>query len=128
MGQMKPWQLVLIVVAALVFAGSIAYTMFGGQKIRMGTRIELVDLVTGDRWWIDVSGNKRGTFPAKHPETGERTLARIHEEDDGWRVDGNDIAAVVTFVDRSKLTAVESFDQGTVNFSDASEKQYRPGG
>ncbi|MFT5424899.1 MAG: hypothetical protein ACI89L_002702, partial [Phycisphaerales bacterium] len=81
MGQMKPWQLILIVVAVLVCTGSVAMYMFGGQKIQMGTRIDMVDLATGDRWWIDVSGDRRGTFPAKHPETGDRTLVRAHEED-----------------------------------------------
>jgi len=126
MGQMKPWQLILIVVAGLVFAGSVGLYMFGGQKIRMGTRIEMVDLATGDRWWIDVSGDRRGTFPAKHPETGERTLVRAFEEDGVWK--SQEIGAAANFVDRSKLTAVESFDQGTLRISDAPLKQYKPGG
>ncbi|MFT5424981.1 MAG: hypothetical protein ACI89L_002784, partial [Phycisphaerales bacterium] len=39
-----------------------------------------------------------------------------------------EIAAAMSFVDRSKLTAVESFDQGTLRISDASVKQYKPGG
>lgn len=126
MGQMKPWQLILIVIGVLVCAGSVAMYAFGGQKIQMGTRIEMVDLATGDRWWIDVRGDRRGTFPAKHPETGERTLVRVYEDGGVWKTD--ELAAAVNFVDRSKLMAVESFDQGTLIISDAAEQEFKPGG
>lgn len=126
MGQMKPWQLILIVIGLLVCTGSVAMYVFGSPKVQTGTRIDLVDLATGDRWWIDVRGDRRGTFPAKHPETGERTLVRVYEDGGVWK--SNEIGAAVNFVDRSKLVAVESFDQGTLKISDAAEKQFKPGG
>ena len=133
MGQIKPWQIVLIVVAVAVCGVSVGMTMFGGERIKLGDRIEMADVVTGDRYWIDVSGNRRGTFPAKHPETGMRTLVRIHESDDGnWVSD--EISAAAGMLEgsgqdpRELFQAVESFQNGTIRISQADPKKYIPGG
>ncbi|MFG0307276.1 MAG: hypothetical protein ACF8Q5_13785 [Phycisphaerales bacterium JB040] len=133
MGQVKPWQIVLIVVAVVVCGVSVGMTMFGGEPIALGDRIEMADVVTGDRYWIDVSGNRRGTFPAKHPETGMRTLVRIHEQEDGtWSSD--EIGAAAGMLEgsgkdpRELFEAVESFQNGTIRVSQADPKKYVPGG
>jgi|GEM_PF-1136298 len=133
MGQVKPWQIVLIVLALIVCGVSVGMTMFGGGGPRMGDRIEMVDLVSGDRYWIDVSGKRRGTFPAKHPETGLRTLVRIHEQDDGSWTSG-EIAASAAQVEstgadpRELFQAVESFENGVVRPNAAEPVEYVPGG
>lgn len=133
MGKVKPWQIVLIVLAVVVCGVSVGMTMFGGGGPRLGDRIEMVDLVTGDRYWIDVSGNRRGTFPAKHPETGMRTLVRIHAQEDGTWTSGEIAAAAAqvesTGVDpREVFEAVESYETGVVRPNEADPIEYVPGG
>ena len=46
MGQIKPWQIVLIVVAVAVCGVSVGMTMFGAERIKLGDRIEMADVVT----------------------------------------------------------------------------------
>ena len=133
MGQAKPWQIVLIVIAVIGSAGSVAWTLMSRDSIQFGNRIEMVDLVTGDRYWIDVSGDRRGTFPAKHPETQQRTLVRIQEDDNGvWKsFEIRSAAAQIRGSGQNPqelFQAVESFETGVIRVSDAEPKQYRPGG
>ncbi|MCB9845657.1 MAG: hypothetical protein H6811_06695 [Phycisphaeraceae bacterium] len=80
MGQMKKWQLALFVLAVLALAGGLWYTM-GRGKVTTAGNIQLVDVVTGDRFVGDTSGRKVVFLPAKNPDTGKDTLVPYQEVD-----------------------------------------------
>ncbi len=87
MGQkVKAWQIALFVAAAAVLAVS-AFFAFRGSGVEFSNRVMLVDVKTGQVFAVD-STNKTITVPARHPETGERTLFPVEREEKGeWRID-----------------------------------------
>ena len=48
MGSLKPWQLVLVIIAVLVLAVSLWMTVFSGSRVDFGDRVYMVDVATGD--------------------------------------------------------------------------------
>ncbi len=87
MGEIKPWQAVLFVVAILVVGAGVVWMLLGGDNIRTPDRIYMIDVGTGELYYADVSGRRGIAIPALHPETRERTLVPIIEDEEGaWRV------------------------------------------
>ena len=82
MGELKPWQIVLMIVAVLVLAGSLWMTL-GGRSVPNPNQIIVADVETGELFSIDTSGSKLALLPARHPETGEKTLYPVQKNDDG---------------------------------------------
>ncbi len=120
MGSLKPWQLVLVIVAALVLAVSL-WMVFSSDRVFQPNQVVLVDVSTGDRFISKTSGNRMTILPAWHPETGERSLYPIIKNDEGeW---------VVSEMLRGKLvefggdhSAVVDFDGFVVRLSKSSPK------
>ncbi|MEQ8769689.1 MAG: hypothetical protein RIB60_04175 [Phycisphaerales bacterium] len=110
MGEVKPWQAVLFVLAILVVGGGIVWMVVGGSKIRTPDRIYMIDIGTGDLYYADVSGRRGIAIPALHPETRERTLIPITQDDEGsWRV--RDVYAPA--IESMQVTPASVIDTGS---------------
>lgn len=82
MGDVKPWQWIVMVAAVGVLAISV-YLTFGRGKVDMGDRVYMVDVVTGELFVADTGGRRGVVIPAKNPATGERTVVPVMTEEDG---------------------------------------------
>lgn len=82
MGNVKPWQVVLIVAAFAVLGFSIWRFGFS-NAVKQPDSILLVDVKTGTLYDTR-KGQARGILlPARHPETNERTLFPVEKLADG---------------------------------------------
>lgn len=82
MGRVKPWQIILAVVAFGVFGFSIWNFAFGGA-VDQPEGILVVDVVSGELFDLQ-KGSARGLLlPARHPVSGERTLFPVEQLEDG---------------------------------------------
>ena len=82
MGSVKPWQIVLFVVAigALGFG---AWNLVNSGPVNLTNSVLAVDVRTGQLFELDVSGRKSALFPERNPETNEYTLLPVEKTDDG---------------------------------------------
>ncbi|MEL7473916.1 MAG: hypothetical protein AAGK04_11420 [Planctomycetota bacterium] len=111
MGSVKPWQ-VLLFVAAIASLAYAAWNALSGEKVELAQTINLVDVHTGELFEVDVS--RRGmVIPAKHPETGERTLLGVRLEDGEWRLNAKGIESLKQI--RGSHDAVGNKGAGVVN-------------
>ncbi len=86
MGEMKPWQWV-VVVAAVLMIGYTAFSFLTGSRIPNPNSITVADIETGEMFTIDTSGRKLAILPATNPETGKRTLFPVRQDENGqWVV------------------------------------------
>jgi hypothetical protein len=98
MGNLKPWQLGLVIVAVLVLAVSL-WMNLGGSNVPRPGAVLVADVETGELFSIDTSGRKIALLPATNPDTGERTLFPVRKEEDGsW---------VITPIGRGTFTEYE---------------------
>lgn len=85
MDKMKPWQIGLFIAAVVVLGASLAWSILGGREIDKPDRIYLVDVTTGEMYYAPVKARGTVIVPARHPETKERTLYPVEEdESSGW--------------------------------------------
>ncbi|MBS0198318.1 MAG: hypothetical protein JSR77_16315 [Planctomycetes bacterium] len=87
MRDVKPWQMILLIAAALAMTASLFYSCSHSDDLGLAKMIPMVDVVTGDRF--DVKLPKSGSIgiPCKHPDTGEETLVPYFEPQPGeWTV------------------------------------------
>lgn len=82
MGSLKPWQLVLVIVAALVLAVSL-WISLSGDKVDFGDRVYMVDVESGTIYYANTGGRRGVIIPAKSPRTGNRTLVPVQIDDEG---------------------------------------------
>ncbi|GJM18006.1 MAG: hypothetical protein DHS20C14_02190 [Phycisphaeraceae bacterium] len=95
MGEVKPWQAVLFVVAILVVGVGLAWMIFGGKSVNLPDRLYFIDVPSGELYVADVSGRRGMAIPAMHPETRERTLVPIIRDDEGeWRIGEHYLPAI----------------------------------
>lgn len=88
MGSLKKWQIALIALAPIVLGVSIYLSVTRGT-VRTADSIMLVDMLTGDRFIASTSGRRGIIVPAEHPETGQRSLIPIAQNDNGeWYIAG----------------------------------------
>ncbi|MFK7759999.1 MAG: hypothetical protein AB8C13_08635 [Phycisphaerales bacterium] len=80
MSDIKPWQIILIIAAVVVLAFS-GMRMLGGGKIDQPTGHMTVDVMTGQLYLVQKGKAKGIMYPAKHPDTGERTLYPVIKDD-----------------------------------------------
>ena len=86
MGEMKPWQLIVIVAAVLVL-GYTGWTFATADRIDQPDGIMTIDIMTGQLYDVKKGRAKGMALPTIHPETGERTLFAVQESDDGtWEL------------------------------------------
>ena len=119
MGSLKPWQLVLVIVAALVLAVAVWMTFSGSDVPRPG-EITVADVETGELFVMDTSGRKIALLPGTNPDSGNRTLFPVREEDDGsWRITPVGMGAFAGY--EGDAAAIADRSSGKVNVT--SEKK-----
>lgn len=86
MDNVKPWQIILIVVA-IAFLGFSVWKFGFSHGPDLPDSVILVDVKTGDLFRLDISGRKAGYYPELNPDTGERALIPAYKADDGtWMI------------------------------------------
>lgn len=85
MDNVKPWQIILMVLAI----GALGFSVwkFGmGRQITQPDSFMTVDIMTGQLYDLR-KGKARGmTLPSKNPDTGERTLFPVEEVGGDWNI------------------------------------------
>ncbi|MEM1329998.1 MAG: hypothetical protein AAGG07_05505 [Planctomycetota bacterium] len=119
----KPWQVVVMVagLGAGVF-GVVSVLRGSGPPIAQ-SRLA-VDVTTGVVY--RVSNDRTVVFPARSPETGERSIFPVEEREDGWYINERMIESLVRrFGDDIASTRVEDAESGRVSVS-GSPVSYNP--
>ena len=84
MGEIKPWQLIVIAVAVIVLGFS-AWRFMSGNGIDQPDGIMTVDIKTGQLYDVKKGSAKGMRLPVEHPDTGERTLYPVElNEQNEW--------------------------------------------
>jgi hypothetical protein len=113
MDGVKPWQLAIIILGLLGGFALVAGNIFAGEEIRLADSVILADVRTGALFEISTKGHHGVLLPAKHPETGERTLLPVHETERGqWNIDSRYMADLARF-DAQQRAALDA--QGRVS-------------
>jgi len=87
MDNVKPWQIILLLVAFVVLTFSIWKVGFSGSiQSQLADRMMLVDVQTGQLYVRDLSGNQSFIIPDRNPETREISLVPVIEVDGEWIV------------------------------------------
>jgi len=126
MQNFKPWHGILMLAAAVALGFGV-FTLFS-REVPRATQVYLIDVASGEVFRAPIGGQRALTLPAKHPESGERTLLPIQQsEDGGWRMNPR-------YVNQSmkERGSVEGIDLNTgeitLEVSTGSARQYeRPG-
>lgn len=92
MGQVKPWQ-VVVIIAAIAAVGVSVYLSFGGDgAVEQASEMTVVDITTGELYTLPLSKTKAIIMPATNPATGKRTLFPVAKREDGtWSVSRRDL-------------------------------------
>ncbi len=86
MSEIKPWQIILIIAAVVVLAFS-GWRMMTSGSIDQPDGHMTVDVMTGQLYLVRKGKAKGVMYPAKHPDTGERTLYPVNQDDSGeWKL------------------------------------------
>ncbi len=88
MGDAKPWQIALIVLGVIA-AGFAIWKVSTSNKISQSDRLLSVCVVTGEVFEIRLGSARGLMYPARHPQTGERTLFPVSRDGSSWVVDQN---------------------------------------
>lgn len=85
MENVKPWQIILMVVAFAVLGFSVFRFGFGGSiESQMADEMMLMDVQTGQLYVRDLSGRKAFIIPDRNPDTHKIALLPVYEEDGEW--------------------------------------------
>lgn len=80
MSDIKPWHIVVIVAAVIVLAFS-AWRVMGSDIAKGPEGFMTVDIYSGQLYLVQKGKAKGIMFPAKNPETDERTLYPVEQTD-----------------------------------------------
>ncbi|MDF1808571.1 MAG: hypothetical protein P1U42_02645 [Phycisphaerales bacterium] len=85
MDNVKPWQIILIVLAL----GALVFTVmkFGFKpsvESQMANSMTLVDVETGQLYVANLGGKNTIIVPMRHPDSDEVALLPVFEEDGEW--------------------------------------------
>ncbi len=85
MENVKPWQIILIVIAFAVLGFSLLKFGFGGSiESQMADEMMLMDVQTGQLYVRDLSGKKTFIIPERNPDSNEIALLPVFELDGEW--------------------------------------------
>lgn len=88
MESVKPWQIGVFALAVIVLGASLYWTFRGDNNPDFADRIIFVDVKTGDRYEISITGRGFGMVPFINPDTAEFTLMPAEENSNGdWVID-----------------------------------------
>ena len=82
MGEIKPWQMIVIALAVIVLAFS-AWRFMGGQGLDQPDGLMTVDVMTGQLYDVDRGRAVGIVLPVRHPETNEPTLFPVEQDSSG---------------------------------------------
>jgi hypothetical protein len=124
MGNVKPWQIVVMVIAIVAVAASAYFSLSGSNDVKFASEVTLVDVNTGDLFAFSV-GRRNVVFPPEtNPETGKKTLLRVSKNAEGkWVLDGRELSAILPTIEGDHKAVV---DRKTGEVSVSSEKA-KPG-
>jgi hypothetical protein len=81
MGDVKPWQIVVIVAAVVVAVSS--FLIFGrGERLDLDNSVRMVDVGTGEVFSLKL-GRPEAMIPGQNPKTKEWTLMPVEQHEDG---------------------------------------------
>ena len=89
MGNIKPWQIVVMVLAVLALVGSLVYSCSGDNDttVTQADVVRMVDIETGQLIQASYPAKAPVMFPATNPETGKVALYPVREIEGKWRLD-----------------------------------------
>jgi hypothetical protein len=94
MGTVKPWQIVVMVLAVLAVVGSVLYSCSGSNTgVDVASEMRLVDVKTGEFFVAKLSDKQLVTLPAKNPTSGEPTLFPVYEKEGAWYITSRTVSA-----------------------------------
>ena len=96
MGTVKPWQIVVMVLAVVAVVGSAFYSCKSTDttKVVQADSVTLVDIKTGALFEAKFPERRPVSWPAKNPDSGEATLYPAYQKDNAWFVTGRVLADV----------------------------------
>jgi hypothetical protein len=104
MGNVKPWQIVVFVLAFVAVGASAFLTLRSGDGPKLIDEITMVDVKTGQLFVYSLGGKKGVSVPETNPDTGARTLIPTYKDDTGaWVVSPRDRDVLKQFSGEGKL-------------------------
>ena len=111
MGELRPWQIAVMVLAVVVLSGSILWQCNDQSKvIDLANHVTVADVVTGDLFDAPLPSGKAVVYPAKNPETGQVSVFPVASEAGQWQVPSRFRPQVREFVGKRSDTAIEDLD------------------
>ena len=84
MGQIKPWQLVLIVVAVVAVAVSVYLALGASPQVQnLASESTMIDVNTGQIFTFSLGGKRGVAVPEQNPDTGKSTLVPVVTDESG---------------------------------------------
>jgi hypothetical protein len=124
MGQVKPWQIVLIIAALAAVATSAYLTLSGASPVKLDDQVLLVDITSGELFAFPTAGHRAIVTPAPNPETGKIALFRVFKNQAGdWTVSSRDLTALPQVQGEPK--ALLDRKSGHVNVTNETPKQMK---
>jgi hypothetical protein len=105
MGDIKPWQIVVLV-AAVVVVGASVYFSLGDGDVRVDSHVQMVDTSSGELIRVRV-GKGGATIPGKNPQTGQMTLMPVEERDGQWFIRERYLSAL-QFIEGDKAAVIDA--------------------
>ena len=85
MDNIKPWQIILFIVAIGVLGFSVWKFGFGDSlEGQMANAMIMIDVETGQLYEVDIRGKRGVLIPARNPETRDISLLPVFEQDGEW--------------------------------------------
>lgn len=113
MGSLKPWQLVLMIVATIVLAVSL-WMSLGGQKVKSASSFYMVDVLTGEVYKANIAGRRSVMVPAKSPTTLVRSIVPMIENENGdWEVESRFRQEAQKIMQTAGQGLAEGIDEGS---------------
>ncbi|MDX2130488.1 MAG: hypothetical protein SFY69_00360 [Planctomycetota bacterium] len=123
MSGIRPWQIVILVLAVVALIASIAFTASGDDSVDFADSVLLVDLETGELIDAPYPSGKSISLPAINPATSKRSLFPVEKTDGQWRVEARYLSMVKEFV--PKPEALTDPKAGTVKVANESPKSVK---
>jgi hypothetical protein len=114
----KPWQIGLIVLAVIAVIASISYNIIFSDAPAESTReFHLVDIETGDLYFVQLADGMAAVLPAPSPKTKNMTIFPLVNENGGWRIDPAFRQLAANVGQTLKSSALDSKDDGAVKLT-----------
>jgi hypothetical protein len=108
MGNVKPWQIVVMVIAVVAVAASAYFSFSGKDEVKFVNEITMVDVNTGDLFAFPVSRRQVVIPPETNPDTGKRTLLSVNKSTEGkWLIDGREAAGILPSIEGDHKAIVD---------------------